>query len=232
MKNEKTAVIILAAGNGSRMGENKLFLEIDGKPVLAHAISAFYDLGFTGEIVVALKEGDYELFEEKIRRPYHFDRVKVVTGGEDRQESAYKSLAALNEDTDYVLIHDGARPFPSEELIMDCLNKTREFGAATSALPARDTVKVSENGETIDYTPDRRTLFEAQTPQGFKYDLIVKANEKRCESAFPATDDSSIAEHAGYPVALSKGEKINLKITTPDDLVYAEALAQLFKRGK
>lgn len=227
---DKVGVIIVAAGNGSRMGDpmNKLFLEVDGKPILAHTLSRFYDMDLADEIVVALNPNDYEYFEGKVIGPYGFENIKVVEGGADRQESAYNALKALSPDTDYVLIHDGARPFTSEAIINDCLIKTKEFGAAAAALPAGDTIKVSADGHLIDHTPQRSTLYEAQTPQGFKYDLICEANHRREKENFPATDDASIAEHAGYPVALSRGEKSNIKITTPDDLLYAEILAQIF----
>lgn len=226
----KIAVIIVAAGNGKRMKTdlNKLFLDIDGKPVLAHTISRFYNMDKIDEIVVALNPKDIEVFEERVRKPYGFENLKIVSGGKDRQESSYNALKELDEETDIVLIHDGARPFVSEAVINDCIDKTLEYGAAVAALPASNTIKYSSDAALIDFTPPREKLFEAQTPQGFDYNLIKNANEVRDLTAlYPATDDASIVELAGREVALSEGEKINIKITTPEDLIYAEALSKV-----
>lgn len=227
---KKIGVIITAAGNGTRMGKeiNKLFIKINEKPILAHTLSRFYDAGFTDNIIVALNPKDLDYFEEMVRKPYGFDTVKVVEGGAEREVSAYNGLKALDPDTDYVLIHDGARPFVSEQVIQDCIQKTIETGAAIAATPATNTIKVSNNGETVDHTPARATLFEAQTPQGFAYDLIMDANEKRMEDpSSKVTDDASIAELAGYDVTLSKGDRNNIKITSVEDLLLAEVLAQV-----
>lgn len=231
MVDKKIAVIITAGGNGSRMGAgiNKLFLDVDNKPILARTISKFYDLDYIDEIVVALNLDDYELFEKKIKEPYGFDKVRIVSGGKDRQESSYNALKALDKDTDFVLIHDGARPFVSENVIKDCLDKTLEYGAAIASIPAEDTIKYSSDQTLIDFTPPRNKLFHAQTPQGFSYNLILKANQERNkELSYPVTDDASMIEQSDKKVALSKGEKANIKITTPDDLIYAEALARIY----
>ncbi len=227
--NNKVSAIILAAGHGQRMKKdlNKLFLPIGQKPLLAHTIEKFIQSNLNGEIVVVLQKKDIETFNKLILEPYKFKNIKIVEGGKDRQDSAYNGIKALDEDTDYVLIHDGARPFVSEEIIMDCLEKAKESGAAVSSIPAVDTIKYSQNNKEIDYSPPREHLYEAQTPQGFSYPLILGAYRLRELDYFPATDDASILEHLGFKPRLSKGDKTNIKITTPDDLILAEAMNKI-----
>lgn len=228
---DKVSVIIAAAGSGERVGKdiNKLFVNINGIPVLARTISNFLNYGFNGQVIVVLKQDDIEEFKEQIQKPFGFDNIIIVEGGKDRPESVLNGLNRLDDDTDYVLIQDGARPFTSESVIKDCLNKTKEFGAAVAAYPAINTIKVADENEMIIETPKRADLYEAQTPQGFSYPLIMEANEAREEKPFEVTDDSMILENTGYKVALSKGDKANLKITTPEDIIYARALSKVLE---
>ena len=225
----KVSVIILAAGNGSRMNRdiNKLFLSIGDKPLLAHTIEKFENSNLTGEIIVVLQKKDIETFKKLILEPYNFKDIKIVEGGEDRQDSAYNGIKALDEDTDLVLIHDGARPFVSNAIIQDCIEKTKLNGAAVSSIPAVDTIKFSKNNRDIDYSPPREYLFEAQTPQGFSFPLILGAYKLLEVDYFPVTDDASVLEHLGFKPSLSKGDKTNIKVTTPDDLILAEALNKI-----
>lgn len=231
--NDKTAVLILAAGLGRRMGAavNKQYLNILGKPVLARTIARFLASPALkdAEILVVINTDERDLFERDIRAPYGLD-VRTVTGGATRQISAYNGLRALSPDTRYVLIHDGARPFVSEAVIADCLEKTKRCGAAVAALPAVNTIKAAPDGKFIAYTPERSALYEAQTPQGFECAALMRANAQALEDGFAATDDASLIEHAGGRVALSRGDRCNIKITVPEDLLFAEALAR--QQGK
>lgn len=229
MENKNISVIILAAGNGKRMKTdlNKLFLEIGDKPLLAHTIDKFYGKNDYDEILIVLKPEDVEDFKEKVQIPYNFKNIKIVEGGKTRQESAYNGIQALDKNTGYVLIHDGARPFVTEEIIEDCIDKALQYGASVAAIPATDTIKLSQNGKIIDSSLIRDELYEAQTPQGFSYPLILKANQVLVDELDDMTDDAQLLEKLGYSVALSKGSKTNVKVTTPDDLIFADAIEKI-----
>jgi len=147
----------------------------------------------------------------------------VLEGGKERQNSVANGLAAVGEDTDIVLIHDGVRPFVTEEMIADSIAAAQEYGGAVIGVPAKDTIKVcSADGLAVE-TPDRSTLWQIQTPQTFQRNLIVNAYEKADKDGFLGTDDASVAEFAGHQVKVVMGSYRNIKITTKEDLVIAEA---------
>ncbi len=226
MSGKRTAVVIPAAGSATRMGAslNKQFLTVGSRPMLAHTIQVFCDTPEITDIVVVLNPDERTLFEETIQKPYGFKNLILADGGSDRQSSVYNGLKKLDPQTDYVLVQDGARPFTTREIILRCLEQVERTGAAVTAVPAKNTIKqVSKEGVVLN-TPPRETLYEAQTPQGFDYALLMKANEKALKEGFTGTDDASIVEYAGYPVSLCEGDENNIKLTTPEDLLKVRAL--------
>jgi 2-C-methyl-D-erythritol 4-phosphate cytidylyltransferase len=221
--------IIPAAGSGSRFGGQipKQFIEIAGAPIIVHTLRRFDECEEIGAIVVALRREEIEGFERalgshKIRKP-----VRLVAGGAERSDSILNALTAAKEfQPEIVVVHDAVRPFVTPERISAVIVKARETGAAILAQPATDTIKEVEDG-LIRRTLDRRRIWRAQTPQAFRYDLLMRANEDARASDLPAamaTDDSFLVERLGAPVAIVEGLANNIKITTPEDLILAEKL--------
>jgi 2-C-methyl-D-erythritol 4-phosphate cytidylyltransferase len=226
-KNNYVSVIIAAAGMSNRMGSkmNKQFIAIDGKPILAHTIEKFEHSRFIDEIIIVSKEEEIEYCRKEIIKKYKFNKVaNVIRGGKERQDSVYNGILALNEKSNIVLIHDGARPFVKNENIEDGIKGVIKDGACVIGVPVKDTIKVISTDEIIDNTPRRSMLWAAQTPQCFFKDLIIRGYEKAIEDNFLGTDDSSIVERLGYDVKMIMGSYENIKITTPEDLILAESL--------
>ena len=225
MKNKKkvkTAVIV-AAGSASRMkGVDKIMAEIGGMPVIARTLSVFQNCDRIGEIVVVTRE-DLLVPVGEVCRQYSFDKVtRVVVGGADRSRSVQNGLNELGE-TDYVAIHDGARPFVSAEVLEETIRAAERSGAAAPAIPVTDTIKTAQDS-LVTGTPDRSTLFAVQTPQIFDMDLICGALYHCIEKKIPLTDDCSAVEQIGKVVTLTVGERTNIKITTQFDLLIGEAI--------
>ncbi|HKQ77986.1 MAG TPA: 2-C-methyl-D-erythritol 4-phosphate cytidylyltransferase, partial [Blastocatellia bacterium] len=221
--------IIPAAGSGSRFGGQipKQFVEIAGAPIIVHTLRRFDECDEIGAIIVALRPEEIERFGQSlpaygIRKP-----VRLVNGGAERSDSILNALEAAKElQPEIVAVHDAVRPFVTPELISEVIARAREIGAAILALPSTDTIKEVENG-LIRRTIDRRKIWRAQTPQAFRYDLLLRANEEARAGALPssvATDDSFLVERQGLPVAAVEGSPHNIKITTPEDLLLAEKL--------
>jgi 2-C-methyl-D-erythritol 4-phosphate cytidylyltransferase len=221
--------IIPAAGSGSRLGGQtpKQFIEIAGAPIIIHTLRKFDECEEIGAIVVALRREDVERFERalcahEIRKP-----VRLAAGGAERSDSILNALEAAKEfRPEIAAVHDAVRPFVTPERISAVIARAREVGAAILALPATDTIKEVEGG-LIRRTLDRRRIWRAQTPQAFRYDLLMQANEEARAADLPpalATDDSFLVERLGAPVAVVEGMANNIKITTPEDLVLAEKL--------
>lgn len=216
--------IVLAAGESRRMnGENKQFLLIDGIPVLIRALSAFEECAEISGIVVAARESDQEAIRA-LCGVYRITKLRaVVTGGATRAESAARAFSEIPEDSEFVAVHDGARPFVTPGLIEAVLDAARGTDAAIPALPVKDTIKRTENGEIVE-TPDRSTLFAAQTPQVFGTELYRRMLALGDESA---TDDSVLAERLGVRVRLVGGDPKNRKITTPEDATFGAVRPRL-----
>jgi 2-C-methyl-D-erythritol 4-phosphate cytidylyltransferase len=219
--------IIPAAGSGSRFGGQipKQFIEIAGAPILVHTLRRFDECEEIGAIIVALRPDEIEAFgrslpTHKLQKP-----VRLVNGGAERSDSILNALAAAREfDPELVAVHDAVRPFVAPERISAVLARAREIGAAILAAPATDTIKEVENG-LIQRTIDRRRIWRAQTPQAFRYDLLLRANEEARAANLPSamvTDDAFLVERLGLPVAVVEGSPNNIKITTPEDLILAE----------
>ena len=219
-------VLIPAAGAGRRMGgdTNKQYLLLAGRPILAHTISLFENHPAVSGITLVAPSEEIKFCQDDIVTPYGFSKVsQIVAGGKERQDSVRNGLRACSAAADdIVLIHDGVRPLLPSKLINTVIATVAAQGAALVAVPAKDTIKVVVDGR-VKQTPDRSTLWQAQTPQAFRYELIASAHEKAYKEGYQATDDAQLAEWAGHPVAVVEGDYRNLKITTPEDLLLAES---------
>jgi 2-C-methyl-D-erythritol 4-phosphate cytidylyltransferase len=217
--NQNVSAVIVAAGESQRMnGIDKVLAPLAGRPVLAYVLSAFDQCKSIGQIVLVVNEKSLEACQKltaKLSTP-----TDVCIGGKRRQDSVAAGLKQL-KDCDWVVIHDGARPLVTKELIEAGLEAAKETGAAVAAVPVTDTIKVADESRTVLGTPPRQNLWAVQTPQVFRFDIITKAYQ-RAEGE--ATDDAALAERAGFKVKLYTGAYDNIKITTAHDLVIAEAL--------
>lgn len=225
---EKIAVVIVAGGSGKRMGNplKKQFIKIKDKEILAYTIEAFNDLEEISEIVVVTGEEDINKVEKEIVNRYNYHKVsKVVAGGKERQDSVYNGLMATSEDAKYVMIHDGARPFVSKEVLLRAIQKTKECKATIVAVPVKDTIKiVNTEGDTVEETPQREKLWAVQTPQSFEKRLLVAAYESANKKGLQVTDDSMVVEAYGKQVHVVLGDYTNIKMTTPEDLIIGETI--------
>lgn len=220
-----TSVIILAGGKGKRMGSkvSKQFIEIKGKPVLYYTIKKFLDNKNIDKIVLVLPKDEIDYCKKEVLDKYLIKVDKIVEGGTERQDSVYNALKSIN-NTNIVLIHDGARPIISDRIINDGIKYAKAYGAAAPGVMPKDTIKIKDEENFSIGTPDRNTLMAIQTPQVFKYDDILKCHEKVKGNKDIVTDDTMVAEKYGYKVYLYDGEYTNIKITTPDDIILAEKL--------
>lgn len=215
------SVVVLAAGSSSRMGQDKIMLNVGDLPVIVHALKAFEPLPEVNEVIVVTRE---DLVPEiaGLCKVFDLEKVKkVVRGGNTRVESARIGTLECDYDAQLIAIHDAARPFVSEAVIRSTILKAAETGAAAPAVPVKDTVKVAHDG-VVEYTPDRATLFAIQTPQIFDASLIRAALQKALDDGAEVTDDCSAVERLGMKVSLTAGDERNFKLTTPADITLAE----------
>ncbi len=222
----RVVAIIPGAGKSERMGQKKEFLLLSDKPILAHTLKPLENHPQISEIILVVDEKSIEKCKREIVERYGFKKVKeVVVGGEERQDSVYNGLKRVDKDCDIVLIQDGARPFLTEDLITKSIEEVEKHKAAVVAVSCIDTIKFAhkENNMALE-TLDREYLWMAQTPQTFRYELILKAYEKAREEKFRGTDDASLVERMNQPVKIVRGSYDNIKITTPQDLILAEAI--------
>ena len=222
----KNTAIVLAAGQGKRMHTKiqKQFLEIKGYPVLYYSLRCFQDSPLIEDIILVTGEESVLYCQKEIVDKYGFTKVtKVIPGGKERYDSVYQGLLAC-ENSDYVLIHDGARPFITEEILERGLTGAEETGACAVGMPSKDTVKIADESGYIAETPDRNKVWMIQTPQIFQYALIRSAHESiRTREMSNVTDDAMVVEQeTGIKVRLAEGSYQNIKITTPEDLGVAE----------
>ena len=225
--NSKVCTLIPAAGKGSRMAHSvkKPYLELAQKPILAHTIQRFEQNSAVDAIFVIVDQADFSECHATVLRPYAFTKVqKLVDGGETRQMSVYNGIRALSTDVDFVIVHDGVRPFVTDEVIFACLAAADECGAAVAAVPVKDTIKIANTDRFIVETPAREQLWAVQTPQVFRKSLLEEAHQAAQARQLTATDDASLVEQLGFPVKLVEGSYANVKITTPVDLQIAEVL--------
>ncbi|MCL2420831.1 MAG: 2-C-methyl-D-erythritol 4-phosphate cytidylyltransferase [Defluviitaleaceae bacterium] len=219
----KTAVVIPAAGMGTRMGAIKQLLMLGSKPVLVHTLEAFENHGEVDEMVVVASQD-----VAAVILPYGFEKLTaVVEGGLDRQASVWAGLMALSPDVDNVLIHDGARPLVTRQAISDVIACVRQGCCAISGVKTKDTIKIADDGHIVKDTPNREHVWLVQTPQGFPYSIIKKAHQQAIADGFTGTDDAMLAERLGIPVRMIEGDYCNIKITTPEDMKIAENLLHM-----
>jgi len=224
MKPICTAVIV-AAGKGKRMGTDisKQFLPLCGKEILTHTVEVFEKADRIRDIVLVTGTDSLQDVQDMVWE-YGWQKViSVVAGGKERQDSVWNGLQAVSEDTEIVLIHDGVRPFVTEEILDLSIETAVEMGGCAAGVPAKDTIKVCNSENIAVDTPDRSTLWQIQTPQTFRKELIVKAYEQAKAEGFVGTDDASLAENSGYSVKVIMGSYRNIKITTKEDLLIGEA---------
>jgi len=220
------SAIIVAAGRGTRMGANvdKLWLEVAGRPVVAHTWQRFNDAPGIQEIILVVRDGMQPHFTE-LAEKYHFQKpYRLVVGGVERQDSVWNGLSALAADSEIVAIQDAARPCTTTELIDATIAAARETGAAVAAQPVTDTIKETADGQVISRTVDRSKLWSVQTPQTFRVATIRHAISTAKAQGLNLTDDTAACEVIGQPVRLVKGSAPNPKVTVPADLPFVESL--------
>ncbi len=219
-------VLIPAAGMGRRMGAavNKQYLPLAGRPILAHTIALFDGHPLIDKIFLITPADEFALCRREVLVPNDFRKVQqLVPGGAERQDSVFNGLRACGATgDDIVLIHDGVRPLLQPQLIDRLVAEVRERGACLVGVPVKDTIKRVVDGR-IQETPDRRDLWQAQTPQAFRYGQIAEAYNRADRDGFRGTDDASLVERLGQPVTVVAGSYRNIKITTPEDLLLARA---------
>ncbi len=230
----KVFVVIPAAGLGTRMSavpagaksKSKQFFELQGTPILIHTLRKFDACDLVSEIVVALRANETASFSALIAgEPFH-KPIRFVEGGEHRQDSVANALRSLDAaPDDIVLVHDAVRPFVDQETIVGVIEGVQKYGSAIAGIPAIDTVKQVErtaDGAVVVATVPRERMVMAQTPQGFRFDLLKRAFDEALADGFLGTDEASLIERAGGPVHVVMGSPRNIKITTPADLEVAE----------
>jgi 2-C-methyl-D-erythritol 4-phosphate cytidylyltransferase len=223
----KVTVIIPAAGSGRRMGSTvaKPLLILQGKPVLVHVLSAFQAVPAIHELIVAASADVQENLGPILTDYGILQSVRLVPGGAERQDSVRNAVRSVSGDSDAVLIHDGVRPLVSRELIDRVITALAGHPAVVSAVPVCDTLKRVWKGQVME-TVSRAGLWQAQTPQGFRRELLAEAHEKAFESGIRGTDDASLVERLGISVHVVNGEVKNIKITTPEDYRLAQVLME------
>lgn len=232
MYNSKfVTAIIAAAGMGKRMNMNinKQFLSIGNIPVLAHTIKKLEKSRYIDFLIIIIKETDILYLSDIINRFKINLDYKIVYGGKERQDSIYNGLINMPKDTGIVLTHDGARPFVSVEKVDEAIEKVEETGACVLANKVKDTIKVSLDGKTVDYTPNRDMLWQVQTPQVFETQILLKAYNQAYSEDYYGTDDCSLVEKTGIKVKLINNSYDNIKITTKEDLHIAKTLIKKVK---
>lgn len=219
--------IILAGGKGKRMEADisKQFIEVKGKPILYYTLTKFINCKVIDKVILVLPKDEIEYCMKEIIEKYSINIDKIVPGGKERQDSVYNGLVEA-EESEIVLIHDGARPFVEERIIEDGVKYAKLYGAAAPGIVPKDTIKVKDKESFSESTPDRETLVAVQTPQAFNYDLIMDCHKQIKKAQIAVTDDTMVAELYGNKVYLYKGEYTNIKVTTPEDLVMARFLAK------
>ena len=235
MEKKKCIAIVLAAGQGKRMNADvqKQYLMLGDRPVLYHSLKVFED-SFVDEVILVVGEKDIDYCRNEIVEKYGLRKVsKIVVGGKERYHSVMNGIQAIEEGTcSYLYIHDGARPFVTQDILRRAYETVNEYGTAVVAMPSKDTVKIADDNQCAKETPDRRTVWMMQTPQVFSFELIkdayqklAEADEKLTELGIVITDDAMVVEmFENTKVKFVEGSYGNIKITTPEDLLIANAL--------
>ncbi len=223
----RVAAIIPAAGSGVRMRSRgpKALMPLRGKPIIIWSLEPFLNLPIFSDIVIACPSDSLDTIGKALKKEHSGEvPVRLVAGGNTRQESVANGLREISAACDLIAVHDGARPLLTEQLLLDVLNRANETGAAIAAVPCKDTVKrCDENGLVLE-TFDRSKLWLVQTPQCFRYDLLKSAHEKARREGHVATDDAALVENTNARVHIVMGSYENIKITTPEDIPFCEEI--------
>lgn len=219
--------VILAAGLGKRMqaGHNKQFIEICGQSVLTHTLTVFAKIPEIAKIVLVVRAGEEDTCQNMIPEIAE-NKTVLAIGGKERQDSVHNGIRAITWECEYILIHDGARPLVTEEVIRRTLLAAQNSGAAICAVPVKDTIKQADSDGNVLATIPRESLWAAQTPQVFQADLIRRAYENAYVHNHYGTDDASLVEYLGEKIKIVTGDYENIKITTPEDIPTAEQILQ------
>ncbi|MCY6957336.1 2-C-methyl-D-erythritol 4-phosphate cytidylyltransferase [Clostridium brassicae] len=221
-----TCAVILAAGKGSRMRAeiNKQFLKLKEKPILYYTLKSFCESEYIDNIVLVVAKNEKDYCSKNVINEYNINKIKaIVEGGSTRQESVLNGLRAA-KGCDIVLIHDGARPFVQNSIIENGIKYAKTYGASACGVNSKDTIKLRDSNGFSTGTLDRNILFCVQTPQCFRYDVILKCHERAVLEDIQATDDTMIVERFNHKVYLYDGSYNNIKITTPEDLIIGEKI--------
>ena len=230
----KVTAIVPAAGRGERMKKeekiSKQYLPLGGRPILVHTLLALEESPSIEEIILAVGNEEIDYCQLAIVKRFGLRKVKrIVAGGGKRQDSVYNALKKVGEDCHIVLVHDSVRPFITREIIQRTVEGAGIHKAVATAVPVTDTIKEGNEQGFVERTLDRNFLWAIQTPQGFESGLLKEAYSRAYETGFYGTDDASLVEKIGHPVKVIEGSHENIKITTPEDLIIAEAI--LRERG-
>ena len=223
----KVVAIIPSAGKGKRMAHSvpKYFIRLEDKPVLAYTLEAFEKCPDVNQVLLVVRSGEEKYCLKEVVEKYQFRKVlKVVIGGERRQDSVYNGIKELDQDTDIVVVHDGVRPFVPPALISETIKLAMYVDGVVAALPVKDTIKEVTRDGLIKGTPNRDSLWFAQTPQTFKKRVLEEAFMRAFTDNFHGTDEASLVERMGGKVKIIEGSHENIKITTKEDLFYAELI--------
>lgn len=226
MIDREVCVMIAAAGMGKRMNlkQNKQYLPIHGKPMVRHTIELFDEMDEITFLVLLIRKGEEAMMKDILEDMDLNHSIYMVVGGDERQDTIWEGLQFIRDWDGIVLTHDGARPFVTKEEVLAVIEGAEESGACCLSTPMKDTVKISEDGRWSGVTPDRSKLFAIQTPQGFQKDILVRAYIQAYDEGYYGTDDCSLVEKTGRKVKLIRGSYNNIKITTPEDLIFADAI--------
>ncbi len=218
--------IVPAAGEGTRFGGTvrKQFVALNGLPILSHTLRALAAAQTLAGAIIVVPPGEEPIGREALRLADVDLETEVVPGGQERQDSVYNGLQRARPDTDVVLIHDGVRPFVSREVIVATIEAAKEWGAAVTAVPVTDTIKRVDDDGLVVETPARESLWAVQTPQAFRYALLLRAHQTVRGQRIIATDDAALVERIGVRVKVVRGSSENLKITSEEDLLLADLI--------
>jgi 2-C-methyl-D-erythritol 4-phosphate cytidylyltransferase len=225
-------VIIPAAGQGKRMGagKNKLLLNLEGIPILIHTLKVFEADAECSGIILAINPSDEQQFKSLLKE-YGIHKVtSLVNGGKERQDSVYNGLMSVQSVDGIVLVHDAARPFIKLETIHNLVDAASRDGGSIVAVPVKDTIKKAANSMVAE-TVERSSLWAVQTPQAFRVSVLLEAHNKAMREQFTGTDESSLVERIPHPVSIIEGDYDNIKLTTPEDLYFAEAILRKRKES-
>ena len=231
----KVTAIIPAAGKGKRMLHSvpKHFIRLEDKPVLAYTLDAFEKCPDVNQILVVTRSGEENYCLKEVVEKFRYKKVlKIVIGGDRRQDSVYCGIKELDVDTDIVVVHDGVRPFVSQNTISEAIRLAMFADGVVTAVPVKDTIKNVDCEGIIMSTPDRSTMWYAQTPQVFKRRILEEAYIRAYNDKFTGTDESSLVERIGYKVKIVEGTPDNIKITTKEDLLFADVILMMQKKKK